>query len=199
MTSEKVLALIGAGGDFDRALAVAAAEAGADLALGTVSRDEVQEFAINSIANEAWTIGREQFAVVLDSLDASAVSAFAEETWDRYGRCDVLVCRHEAISEVELDELSRAEFAAALRDNLVAPFIAAQAFGRLMEREGRGAIVFVCALAPAADAATEAARAGLNAVAEAITGERGESGVKAVVAEGTQDAVKDRVLRLLES
>jgi 7-alpha-hydroxysteroid dehydrogenase len=103
MTARKVLALIGAGGDFDRAIAVAAAEAGADLALGTVTRDETQEFAINSIANEAWTLGREQFAVVLDSLDASAVAAFAEETWDRYGRCDVLVCRHEAIGDIELD------------------------------------------------------------------------------------------------
>ena len=76
-------------------------------------------------------------------------------------------------------------------------YLAAQAFGRLMERDGRGAIVFVCAPADGADAATRAARAGLGAVAGAITREWGRSGVSAIVAEGTPEAVKDRVLGLL--
>jgi hypothetical protein len=66
-----------------------------------------------------------------------------------------------------------------------------------MERDGTGAIVFVCAPAEAPDAATDAARAGLAAVAGAITREWGGSGVKAMVVDGTQDAVTDRVLALL--
>ena len=89
----KVAALIGVGSDIDRAIAMVCAEAGAQLALATHSGEQAQEFAMNSIANEAWAVGAEQFVVTTDAAEPGALAAFASEVLRRYRRCDlVLVC-----------------------------------------------------------------------------------------------------------
>ncbi len=175
----KVVALIGRGSDSDRALAVACAEAGATIALATQQPLPEQDFAMNSIANEVWVIGREQFVRSIDASDPAAVAAFAGETWDRYRRCDILICAHEAMTTAPLDELSADEWEPSLRTNLTGPFLAAQAFGRLMERQGGGNIILLARDATAADAAFEAAMAGLSGVANAINRAWGSAGVRA--------------------
>ena len=87
----QVVAIIGRGSSLDRAIAVALAEAGADIAIATQQPVQEQEFSTASIANEIWAIGREQFSHVLDATDASAVLAFVEDVRSRLGRCDALV------------------------------------------------------------------------------------------------------------
>ena len=77
--SGRVVALIGRGGPLDRALAVALAEGGADLALATCERLPQQEFAVASIANEVWAIGREQFSQVIDAGHEVEVAEFAQD------------------------------------------------------------------------------------------------------------------------
>lgn len=177
----KVVALIGTGSELDRAIAVACAEAGADIALGTVDRSQEQDFGVNSIANELWAIGREHFVRVMDATEATEVASFADETWDRLGRCDALLASHELFAAVELDELSPDEWERSLRVNLTGPFLAGQAFGRLMERQGAGAVVFVTIERAGGDAALTAAQAGLDGLAEHIGRAWGEAGVSARV------------------
>jgi len=87
----KVVAIVGPGGERVRAVAVAFAEGGADLALGTQSRAQEHEFAMASIANEIWVIGNEQFLRVMESSDTAEVEGFADETWGELQGCDVLV------------------------------------------------------------------------------------------------------------
>jgi NAD(P)-dependent dehydrogenase (short-subunit alcohol dehydrogenase family) len=164
----KVVAYIGSGTEADRHAIVTFAEAGADLALGTQSRDPAEEFAMNSIANEAWAVGRDFIVVSLDSLDPAAVQSFAEQAFDRYGRCDIAIAAHDRLSAVDLDELSPGEFHDVLETNLVGPFLAAQAFGRLMERAGDGLILFLQPEPRSADAAYRAARRAITAVAESM-------------------------------
>ena len=179
----RVVAVIGPGGALHRALAIACAEAGADLALATTDRSQAQGFAVNSIANEAWAVGVGQFVTRLDALDPALVMAFADETWDRYRRCDALVCAHDVPSHAPLDELSADEWVATLAANLTAPFLALHAFGRSMEREGRGTVVAAIPRHANVDAAYRAARAGLAAVVREITDEWAARGVRAVLLE----------------
>ena len=194
----RVVALMGTGSETDRAIVVACAEAGADLALATTSRKQDEEFAMNSIANEAWVLGREQFVTVLDALDDAAVIAFAEQTWDRYGRCDALVTAHHAPSSVDLDEMAPHEFEEVVRANLTAPFLAAQAFGRLMERAGRGHILFVSNESIEGDAAYATAIGGLHHLAEAVQREWGGAGVRASVSSvGSANAAGTDIARAL--
>jgi NAD(P)-dependent dehydrogenase (short-subunit alcohol dehydrogenase family) len=185
----KTVAIICQGSDADRALAIACAEAGARIALATVRPTQEQEFAVNSIANEAWAIGAEQFARVLDATDPVAVTAFADEVCDRFGRCHALIAAHRCPSTAPFDELSPTEWDDCLRLNLTAPFLAAQAFARVMERDGGGAILFIRAEEPGADAAYMAAQAGLEGLARAVRESAGARRVSAAVIDGTPAAV----------
>lgn len=85
------IALIARGSERDRAIAVALAEAGADIAIASQESIQEQEFATASIANEVWAIGRDQFSHVMDASDADAVDAYVAEARRRFGRLDVLV------------------------------------------------------------------------------------------------------------
>jgi len=115
----KVVALIGRGSDSDRAAAIACAEAGADLALATLSTDQAAEFGMNSIANEAWVLGSEQFVRIMDATDPKAVASFVEETWARYGGCNAVVV------------------------TTVTPRIVSETFVRRMKASGGGVLVYI--------------------------------------------------------
>jgi NAD(P)-dependent dehydrogenase (short-subunit alcohol dehydrogenase family) len=93
----KVIAIVGTGADLDRAIAIACAEAGADLALGTESEAREHDYGMNSIANEIWAIGREHFVRVLTGSDD--LPDLVQEANARLGRCDLVLCRFE-IEEV---------------------------------------------------------------------------------------------------
>ncbi len=139
-----VVAMLCTGTESDLAIAVALAEAGADMSIGTLERD--QEFDTASIANEVWAVGREQFSSVVDAVDAVALASFAAETADRLGRCDLLVVSpplRAGLGAVPPEEVSAEEWAIAVRDGLTIPFLAVHAFQPVIERDGGGTIVLV--------------------------------------------------------
>lgn len=173
----RVVAVIGAGGPTHRAVAVGCAEAGADIALGTVRRTTEEEYGVNSIANEIWALGKEHFVREMDARDPTQVTAFAAETWDRLGRCDVLVALHDFPSDAPVEELSPDEWDETLLLNLSAPFFAAQAFGRLMQRQGNGLIVLCAPHREGVDAAYAAAKAGLAAAVAHVQAAWADDGV----------------------
>ncbi|MGH2632801.1 MAG: hypothetical protein ACRDG3_05265 [Tepidiformaceae bacterium] len=87
----RVVAIVGAGSARDRAVAVALAEAGADIAIATERPLQVQEFATASIANEVWALGREQFSAVIDASDGAQLDGFLGDVRSRLGRLDAVV------------------------------------------------------------------------------------------------------------
>lgn len=87
--SGKVIAVIGGGDAHHRAVAVAAAEAGAAIALATFNAIPDQEFPVNSIANEVWAIGRDHFTEVIEASAPEQMGAFAQKTWGRFGGCEI--------------------------------------------------------------------------------------------------------------
>ncbi|MCC7365436.1 MAG: SDR family NAD(P)-dependent oxidoreductase [Dehalococcoidia bacterium] len=169
MSRPPVVAIIGQGSPQDRAIAVACAEAGANIALGTVEKSTAQDYAMNSIANEIWNIGPDQFVCQMDAGDAAEVASFAAQVSDRFGHCDLLVCNNDQPESAPLDELSQDEWDITIRANLTGPFLAAHAFGRLMERDRGGHVLLVAHERPEADAAYCAAKAGLEGLARAMT------------------------------
>lgn len=138
-----VIAIVCRGSDADRAIAVALAEAGADIALATISRLQSEEFSTASIANEVWALGREQFNRVIDAANPVDAASFSEEVCDRLGRCDAVVIAPGPTPDVDFDELSRDEWDPMVAGGLSAPLISAQAFSRVIERGGGGTIVLV--------------------------------------------------------
>lgn len=172
-----VVAIIGSGSETDRAIAVACAEAGADIALGTCDRAQAQEYAMNSIANEVWSIGNRHFVTLMDATEPEDAKAFAAQTWAELGRCDVLVANHDLPATTPLDELSADGWEATIRANLTGPFLAAHAFGQRMAGEGAGRVLFVAHHHPREDAAYAAARSALPGLAAAMREAWGPRGV----------------------
>jgi 7-alpha-hydroxysteroid dehydrogenase len=93
--SGKVALVIGASLPGGRALAVALAEAGADVAVATRTPAREEEVLANSCANEIWAIGRRGLAATLDAADARAVAVLRERVAAELGRLDFVV---EALS-----------------------------------------------------------------------------------------------------
>lgn len=161
----KAVALVCRGSEADRAIAVALADAGADLALGTITAGQAEEFAIASIANEVWAIGREQMNRVLVASDPAAAASFAAEVVDHLRRCDVAIVAPGAAPTVDFDELSRDEWDTFAAEGLTAPLVAAQALSRVIERGGGGTVVFVVEAAAHGDVANSILSEGLRALA----------------------------------
>jgi NAD(P)-dependent dehydrogenase (short-subunit alcohol dehydrogenase family) len=63
-----------------RRVAVALAEAGANVAVVTISEDTQAEFAANSTANEFWAIGRKGIALTSDGRETAVAEAIADAT-----------------------------------------------------------------------------------------------------------------------
>jgi NAD(P)-dependent dehydrogenase (short-subunit alcohol dehydrogenase family) len=63
-----------------RKAAVALAEAGADVAVLTLTEDTQAEFAANSAANEFWAIGRKGIALTSDGRETTVAEAIADAT-----------------------------------------------------------------------------------------------------------------------
>ncbi|MEO6398380.1 MAG: SDR family oxidoreductase [Tepidiformaceae bacterium] len=137
----RVAAILCTGTAVDRAIAMALAGAGADIALGTFAAQ--QEFAVASIANEVWAVGREQFSRVLEASDPAALAAFAAETVDRLGRCDLLVVSSGAAPAPSPEETSAEEWGGSVFMGLTIPFLAVHAYQPVIERDGGGWVALV--------------------------------------------------------
>lgn len=177
----RAVAIVGRGADFDRQVAVLCAEAGAGLALATVADTKDQEFAMNSIANEAWSIGVENFVRQMYAWNADAAGAFARETQERFGGCDAVVVNSSVWSHAPFEELTEEEWENAVRGSLTVPFIVAQAFGRGMAKRGVGLVVVVAPARADGDIAERAALGGIRALVAGIEAWGKAEGVRCVL------------------
>jgi 2,3-dihydro-2,3-dihydroxybenzoate dehydrogenase len=147
------------------------------------------EFKVASIANEVWSAGRQQFVMALDAGDPTAVAAFASRVEDELGPTGLLVVSTWLPSSAPFDELSADEWLPVLQANLTLPYIAIEAFGKLMERAGNGAIAIVAPDRVKADAAERAARAGLLSLVESANAAWNRRGVRARLVKHQVDTV----------
>jgi NAD(P)-dependent dehydrogenase (short-subunit alcohol dehydrogenase family) len=113
----RVVAIVGTGSDLDRAIAVACAEAGADVALGTESDAREQDYGMNSIANELWALGREHFVRVLTG--PAEVGELVAEARARLGRCDAVISAWALADLAGVAVVARAETAEATIEALM--------------------------------------------------------------------------------
>jgi NAD(P)-dependent dehydrogenase (short-subunit alcohol dehydrogenase family) len=132
----RVCVVTGANRGIGRALSVALAEAGGDLAL-VVRRPDSAEPLLKEL--RALGVRAEVFAA--DVVDPSAVKAAAAQVVAAFGGVDVLVnnagtCIHRPALEV-----TEEEFHAVMDVNVTGVWNCCQAFGRVMVEAGRGSIV----------------------------------------------------------
>lgn len=89
--SGKVAMVFGGGSDAHRGVAVALAEAGADIAIAGLKGELAAEAALHSISNEIWALGHRSTVVTLEADDAASFAEAVQRVIAELGRADVVV------------------------------------------------------------------------------------------------------------
>lgn len=131
-----VALVTGAARGLGRAISLALAHAGADVALGLRDVNTGSE-----LAREIEAIGRRVLPLQMDMTRLDQISRAVDDTVVRFGRIDILV-NNAGLSPENLAENVREEdFDLTLKVNLKGTFFASQAAGRVMIAQKRGTII----------------------------------------------------------
>ena len=179
--SGKTALVIGAAGPLGRALAIAMAEAGADVAVSTTTRSKQEEVAANSCGNEVWALKRKGFAATIDAASESDVNNLVQRSVAEMGRLDVLVNAHDLPFAKPLTEITPEEWRRVVDVNLTGVYLACRAAARPMLSQGAGRMINVVSLLAergmANGAAICAAQAGVMNFTRALALEWAKTGV----------------------
>ena len=177
----KAALVIGASGAIGRAVAVALAEAGANVGVTTTTRSPREEVAANSCANEIWALNRKGFAQTIDAAADDDVQSVINRTLSELGQIDVLVNAQDLPFAKPLTEITAAEWRRVIDVNLTGVYLACRAAAGPMLAQGSGTIINVSSLlgerGMANGAALCAAQAGVLNLTRALALEWARSGI----------------------
>lgn len=131
-----VALVTGAARGLGRAISLALAHAGADVALGL--RDVETG---GDLTKEIEAIGRRALPLQMDMTQRDQISRAIEDTAQHFGRLDLLVNNAGLAPENLAENVTEEDFDLTLNVNLKGTFFASQAAGRIMIRQNRGCII----------------------------------------------------------
>jgi len=181
--------VMGAGNPTGGAAALALAQAGADVAVCSVTQDGDEVMAVKRVARRIGEMGRKTLAQGADATLGTDVQVVVRQAAKELGGLDVLVTAPNAFLGKPADATSDAEWRAVLNLNLSATFFACRAAGKEMLKQGSGRIITIASVLgerglPNA-AAYCAAQAGIFNLTRALSQEWGPRGITAnCIAEG---------------
>jgi NAD(P)-dependent dehydrogenase (short-subunit alcohol dehydrogenase family) len=131
----------GAGRGIGRTLALALAEAGADLALNSRTESELA-----AVAEEVRSRGRRAVVVPGDVASAGGARQVVERAIGDLGRLDVLLNVAGIALRLPAEAVTEEQFDRLVATNLKGTYFASQAAGQHMLARGTGSIVNICSL-----------------------------------------------------
>ena len=141
LLADKVAVVTGAGRGIGRAVALAYARMGADVAC--VSRTEENSA---KVAAEVEALGRRAWPLAVDVSDTAAVDAAAKEILELAGRVDILVNNAGVPRDNLLMRMSEEEWDTVLNTNLKGAFNFTRAFSRPFIRQRSGRIINIASV-----------------------------------------------------
>jgi 3-oxoacyl-[acyl-carrier protein] reductase len=175
----KTALITGASRNIGRAIALAFAAEGADLALKTrVNREE-----LDAVAADCRKAGVRVAPLLADVADAAAVEAMVARALGELGAIDVLVCNAAIRPHTPLTETTLEDWHRVLAVNLHSAFYLARAVVPAMKERRRGSIIALGGMSSLTGrpntAAVTAAKTGLLGLVRALAAELGPSGIRA--------------------
>ncbi len=134
--SGKVALVTGAARGLGRAISLALAHAGADVALGL--RDINAD---SGITTDIRKMGRKAFPLQMDVSRVDQIFRAVDDTVNEFGRIDILVNNAGIAPENLAENVREEDFDATLQVNLKGTFFASQAAGRVMIKQKKGTII----------------------------------------------------------
>lgn len=132
----KVALVTGAGRGIGRAIAMALAQTGADVALTSRNAEQLQ-----SVAKEIEALGRKALPHAADITDEKQVAGLFDALTKRFGRLDVLINNAGAFDGGPLDELTLDAWEHVMAVNLRGPFLCTRAAFKIMKPQRTGRIL----------------------------------------------------------
>jgi NAD(P)-dependent dehydrogenase (short-subunit alcohol dehydrogenase family) len=193
----KIALVTAASRGLGRAIALALAEAGADIALGL--RDATAD---QGITAEVSARGRRALPLQMDMTDTRQIRAAVDRTVEHFGRLDILVNNAGIAPDNLAENVSEEDFDHTLAINLKGTFFACQAAGRIMIRQNSGCIVNMGSQAGFAALPTESVycmtKAGISHLTKCLAVEWGKYNINVnavaptfIHTPGTQPALAD--------
>jgi NAD(P)-dependent dehydrogenase (short-subunit alcohol dehydrogenase family) len=197
----QVALVTGAARGLGRAIALALAHAGADVALG------LRDVKVDAgLAEEITKMGRRALPLQMDVSKMEQISAAAEKTTKEFGRIDILVNNAGIAPENLAENVREEDFDLTLAVNLKGTFFASQAAGRIMIRQKSGKIINMSSQAGFAALPTESVycmtKAGIAHLTKCLAVEWGQHGITVnavaptfIHTPGTESVLADAVFR----
>jgi len=193
--SGKIAMVTGGSRGIGRAIAVAFAEAGADLVVNFVKNRQSAEKVRNTIAN----LGKSCLIVQADVANASQVNTLINRAIGEYGRIDILVNNAGVIGLAPFLEVSEKEWDRIVDTNLKGYFLCGQAVAREMARLKKGKIINISSTGEKFAARGRApycvSKSGVNMLTKVMAVELAEYGINVnAIAPGLTDTDINRPL-----
>lgn len=132
----QIALVTGAARGLGRAISLALAAAGADVALGL--RDQQAD---SGLANEIEALGRRCLPLQMDMTNLAQITKAVDDTVAHFGRLDILVNNAGVAPGNPAESVREEDFDFTLAINLKGTFFASQAAGRVMIRQQSGRII----------------------------------------------------------
>jgi NAD(P)-dependent dehydrogenase (short-subunit alcohol dehydrogenase family) len=197
----KIALVTAAARGLGRAIALALAEAGADVALG------LREITSDSgITAEIAARGRRAFPLQMDMADPEQIRQSIDHTVQHFGRLDILVNNAGIAPDNLAENVTEEDFDRTLAINLKGTFFACQAAGRIMIQQKSGCIINMSSQAAFAALPTESiycmTKAGIVQLTKCLAVEWGKYNINVnavaptfIHTPGTEGALADAAFR----
>lgn len=137
----RIALITGGGRGIGRTIASALARAGADVAIASRSRAELEE-----TATELAATGRQIFPVTADMADEGSIRAMVESVAARFGQIDILVNNAGIEGEGAVVEMEVERWDRVMEVNLRGPMLCCKHVGPLMIARQRGKVINVASV-----------------------------------------------------
>jgi len=140
LTGEKAI-VTGAARGLGEQMALALAEAGADVAVVDINIEEAERVA-ESIRN----LARDSIFIKVDVTRINDVENMVKITKERFGKIDILVNSAGIVNNIPAEELKKEEWDKVIEVNLTGVFLCAQRVGREMIAQKKGNIINISSM-----------------------------------------------------
>jgi NAD(P)-dependent dehydrogenase (short-subunit alcohol dehydrogenase family) len=177
--TDEVALVTGSRRGIGRTIALALAEAGADVAVADLVADDSE---LEKTAGEIRGFGRRSLAIQADTSQKADVDNMVRKTIDQFDRIDILVNNAGILIRSSLLDMPEDVWDRLMNVDLKGYFLCAQAVGRLMVEKGKGRIINIASqfsfrVVPGM-AGYSVAKAGVVMLTRALAQELGKQGIR---------------------